>query len=1041
MFDELGPMNATVAASWKSMGWFVKQIFRNQEGRPLELLPFQMVMLDMLWKKKFPMILGARGCGKTFILAIYCLLRAILVPGSRIVVCGAGFRQAKLVFKYIHTLYKASPIIQECCDKRPTYASDEAYLDIGLSRISAIPIGDGEKVRGMRATVLILDEFACLDKDTLVETTSGLVRIADFDRLSEDDKLITGNQTLPLEKPAKFIKTPLCDVYEISLSHGHKIKCSKNHRLMTNNGWKTPLQLTEDDYIESINHYEFPRRLLSVDGVVIDNELAWVIGLLTAEASVRNEKIINVNMTDKAVLDRVQYVLSARFPDLKIYRYEQDGCHDPRGFDCKPYFTLRIADVKFRELLHAIGVDHVTAHNKKVAWSILKSPKDVVLAYLDGLFEGDGSAFLFKDKRRDNNIGVAYYSVSERICRDVQILLNKLGYDPTIHDRNSNLSDNRQWFVRLNRYESYDFAKQLHSKRFQERVRECYLPRIPSNITFDRNRNKWKIHKSHLDKRIQKRFDTRLGAEEFLADIPKYRRVLNVRVLPDQDHLYDYYLPLTHSFYADSLRQHNSIPEEIYEVVLAPFAAVHANPSRRVQITSFAARIERLGGSRRLIDAIMNTLDFGNQIVISGTASYKTNHFYKRYRIYQMFVKTQGDKAKLKRAIEEQSLATTGKVKSVDAKDIERMSRTWRQYAIYQLPYHGMPDGFLDEDVIRSNRASYSPTRFMMEYEAKFPDDSDGFIKRSWIELSTPRQTDGEDPVTIELYGDPRATYVMGIDPARHNDNIAAVVLKIVPRGYELVYVSAWNRTAFKESARRIREICKRFNIQYIAMDKGGGGDSILDWLHQKQEGVEEDEYLWPIKEQLDTKADLSAPGRKIVELVNFSSATVELAHGLEAGIRNQHLLFPYKGDDESVRQQYSRHFQLERSLTNVEIEALNNDLWGEDTEEIKNDGERQIGVFEEVNETTNEICAIIRDVTPMGVERFILPNLTDQPEGLDMRRRDRFSALMLANYAAKVFMGHGHRTKHHPGMAVGNAPRKTRLAGKRFRRRGNVLY
>jgi len=644
MFEDMGPMHATVAASWKSLGWFVKQVFCNQTGRPLELLPFQMVMLDMLWKKKFPMVLACRGAGKTFMLAVYCLLRAILVPGSRIVICGAGFRQAKLVFKYIHTLYKASPIIQECCDKRPTYASDEAYLDIGLSRISAIPIGDGEKVRGMRATVLILDEFA-------------------------------------------------------------------------------------------------------------------------------------------------------------------------------------------------------------------------------------------------------------------------------------------------------------------------------------------------------------------------------------------------------------SIPEEIFEVVLAPFTAVHADPARRVKITGFANRLKELGASQRVIDAILNTLDHGNQIVISGTASYQTNHFYKRYRIYKMFISTQGDRVKLKRAMEEQSLATTGKVNRVEAGDVDKMTRGWRQYAIFQLPYQGMPEGFLDEDVIRSNRASFSPTRFAMEYEARFPEDSDGFIKRSWIEMATPRQTDGEDPVNIELYGDPRAVYVLGIDPARHNDNIAAVVLKLTARGRELVYVSAWNRTAYKESARKIREICKRFNIQYIAMDKGGGGDSILDWLHQKQDGVEEEEYLWPIKEQLEQKADLSAPGRKIIELVNFSSATADLAHGLEAAIRNQYLLFPYKGDDELVRNQYMRHFQIDRAFNKAEIEALNSDLWGEDSEETKDDGDRNIGVFEEINETTNETCAIVRDVTPMGAERFILPNLVDQPEGLDMRRRDRFSALMLANYAARVYLGHGHRTKHHPGTAIGPLPKRSSFAGRRSKRRGNVVY
>lgn len=643
MFEEMGPLHAVVMASHASMAWFIAQIMRDQQGKPLRLEPFQMVMMEMLWKKKFPMILASRGAGKTFILAVYCIVRAILVPGSRIVICGAGFRQAKLVFKYIDTLYKSSPIVQEASNDRPKYGSDQASFEIGLSSIVAIPIGDGEKVRGMRASVLVLDEFA-------------------------------------------------------------------------------------------------------------------------------------------------------------------------------------------------------------------------------------------------------------------------------------------------------------------------------------------------------------------------------------------------------------SINEDIYEVVLAPFTAVHANPAQRAATMRFIRRIESLGASEKLVEAIMATMDFGNQIIISGTASHQDNHFYKNYNIYRMFLDTKGNAAKIKRAIEEQSLATTGKVKEVEPEDIARMSRTWAHYAIYQLPYHGLPEGFMDEDVIRSSKATFSQSRFMREYLAQFPEDTDGYIRRSWIEAATPRTRHGQVPVAIELYGDPRADYVLGLDPARHNDNFAAVVLKLTSRGRELVYVSAWNRTDHKKSAERIREIMKRFNIQYIAMDKGGGGEDTLDWLHQKLDGVDESEYLWPIKEQLENLSDLSAPGRKIVELVNFVSSTSDMAHGLEASINRQQLLFPHSGDDTAVRNQYMRHFGRD-TLTDVEVTKLNDDLWGEDTDEVKDRGEVRIGVLEEINETTNETCAIIRNVTPGGTEQFILPKLSEQPEGLDMRRRDRFSALMLANYAAKVFSGHGHVPHHRPGMAANHVSSRPKLFGRRSRGRGNVRY
>jgi hypothetical protein len=367
------------------MAWFVEQVFKNQQGKPLKLQAFQMVMLDMLWNKKFPMVLATRGAGKTFMLAVYSLLRAILIPGSKIVICGAGFRQAKLVFKYIEQLYNASPVIQETCKHRPKYASDQAYLTVGLSTITAIPIGDGEKIRGLRATVLIADEFA-------------------------------------------------------------------------------------------------------------------------------------------------------------------------------------------------------------------------------------------------------------------------------------------------------------------------------------------------------------------------------------------------------------SIPEEIFDIVIKPFTAVHANPAERAMVTRFVKKLKALNADPSIIDRIENTQDFGNQVVVSGTASYKHNHFYRRYNTYRSFVSSSGDFKKLKIALEQQSLGTTGKSKAIPDDDVQRMSKMWKHYAVYQLPYQGLPEGFLDEDTIRSDRAIMPTYRFKMEYEAAFPDDSDGFIRRSWINDATPRDPD-EDPVPIELYGDPRCSYVMGIDPARWNDNLGVVVLKLTPPG------------------------------------------------------------------------------------------------------------------------------------------------------------------------------------------------------------------------------------------------------------------
>jgi Terminase RNaseH-like domain len=652
VFDMYNPSHALYHMANFNLAWFVSKVFCNQQGKPLELEAFQQVMLQMLWSKKFPMIIATRGGGKSFMLALYAFLKAILVPGSKIVICGAGFRQAKLVFKFIENLYEASPIIKEAVSQwgGPKYGSDMATLRVGLSTIQAIPIGDGEKIRGIRATCLIADEFA-------------------------------------------------------------------------------------------------------------------------------------------------------------------------------------------------------------------------------------------------------------------------------------------------------------------------------------------------------------------------------------------------------------SIPEEIFDIVISPFTAVHVNPAERAAHKRFVKRLVKLNAPQELITAIDETQGFGNQIVLSGTPSYKHNHFYKRYCVYRMFIQSRGDAKQLKKALEEKHLAATGRVQDIAEDDLKNAERTWKQYAIFQLPYTAIPEGFLDEDNIRSDKASFPKHRFEMEYLAKFPDDTDGFIRRSWIDRATPRDPE-QLPVTVELYGDPKYTYVMGLDPARWNDNFGCVVFKLTPRGKEFVYCNAWDKTEFGVSAQKIREIVKRFNISYITMDTGGGGEQVREWLCKKVDNVLPEDFIWVVPDQMEKftgdKRAMAAPGKKILEMVDFTPHWIsQAAHGVAADIEQCNILFPYRGNDTAVYDQYIRHFGL-NTVSEKEKERLQQSLWGLDEWDAermtRQYGERfvpSLGTMQHIDECLNETCAITRNVTAKGVESFDLPKLSEQPEGLDMRRRDRWSALMLANYAAKVFSGSGHTPNINPGGII----RKGRGYTRKPSRRGFVSY
>jgi len=145
------------------IGWTTHQLLN------IKLFSQQMAILQTLWSKPFPMLIATRGGSKSFTLAVYCILRAIFDQGVKIVIVGAGLRQAKLVFNYIESIWEASPMLRNIvgAGKKagPRSNVDRCYFNVGLSSIVALPLGDGTKIRGERANVVIADEFASIPEE------------------------------------------------------------------------------------------------------------------------------------------------------------------------------------------------------------------------------------------------------------------------------------------------------------------------------------------------------------------------------------------------------------------------------------------------------------------------------------------------------------------------------------------------------------------------------------------------------------------------------------------------------------------------------------------------------------------------------------------------------------------------------------------------------------------------------------------------------------------------------------------------------------
>jgi len=146
----------------------------------IEILPIQALILKEMWIRKFPMLVATRGFGKTWLLSVYSMLRALLIPNRKVVVVGSAFRQSKYLYDYMENIWKNAPILRDICDENsgPRRDVDMCRMTINGSTISALPVGDGQKIRGQRANDIIADEFASMSREIFENVIAGFAAVS-----------------------------------------------------------------------------------------------------------------------------------------------------------------------------------------------------------------------------------------------------------------------------------------------------------------------------------------------------------------------------------------------------------------------------------------------------------------------------------------------------------------------------------------------------------------------------------------------------------------------------------------------------------------------------------------------------------------------------------------------------------------------------------------------------------------------------------------------------------------------------------------------
>jgi len=133
----------------------------------IKLAPFQEITLRGFLSRNFSMCVWGRGCGKTFMASVFCFLQCIFEPNTKILIAGPTFRTARFIFNNIKTIVESreAKLLAQAFGAK-TERNDQHEWKINGGSITAIPL-NGEKVRGFRANVLVLDEFMLIPEDII----------------------------------------------------------------------------------------------------------------------------------------------------------------------------------------------------------------------------------------------------------------------------------------------------------------------------------------------------------------------------------------------------------------------------------------------------------------------------------------------------------------------------------------------------------------------------------------------------------------------------------------------------------------------------------------------------------------------------------------------------------------------------------------------------------------------------------------------------------------------------------------------------------
>jgi recombination protein RecA len=479
-------------------------------------------------------------------------------------------------------------------------------LDIALG-IGGLPRGRVVEIYGPESS------GKCLTADTQVWTDRGIETVAEvFARCGQpvsctsrvtdvrEHGVRVVNERGELEPVAALTHNNRKPTVRIRLRSGRAVTVTKNHplRVLNERGfivWRTAGRIAPGDHVVSALF----GAVEAAGGDGVSEDEAVVLGYLVAEGSLGYRHRVAFTNWDPEVSGEYTRLVEQLF-DVTVKHYDGKEHH--------------VNNKAWRTLLHErYDLGYGNAADKYVPSCVRIGGAKIQRAFLSALFEGDGWI--------DPTSTVGLATASERLARDVQLLLYGLGIPATVSSKLNKKYERDYWTVTINPSVTHRFLDEVGfrssrraaqvARHFQRSPRDPIFENIPNlsgllqdlrdscggdrsfdriagdlfRADFDLACSKQRLEKivAWFDERADRLTPSCRAMVEHLRELTTapytYERVTAVEDAGPQP-TFDLVVPETHSFLANGVVSHNTT------------VALHA-----------VANAQKLGGIAAFIDA------------------------------------------------------------------------------------------------------------------------------------------------------------------------------------------------------------------------------------------------------------------------------------------------------------------------------------------------------------------------------------------------------------------------------------------------------